>query len=71
MQATCKLLSLAQPGRPVCDGQKAYKHTDRSALGDVRRVTVFNDPLFEFRDRSHSDHGFVRALLRLRRPDPV
>jgi|GEM_PF-5518533 hypothetical protein len=44
MQATCKLLSLAQPDRPVCDGQEAYKHTDRSALGDVRRVTVFNAP---------------------------
>lgn len=42
--------------------------TSRQALGDVRRVEVFNDHLFEGRDRSHSDHGFVRALLRLRLP---
>ncbi len=40
--------------------------TSRQALGDVRRVEVFNDHLFEGRDRSLSDHGFVRALLRLR-----
>ena len=40
--------------------------TSRQAMGDVRRVEVFNDHLFEGRDRSHSDHGFVRALLRLR-----
>lgn len=40
----------------------------RQALGDVRRVEVFNDHLFEGHDRSHSDHGFVRALLRLRLP---
>ncbi|WP_252374318.1 endonuclease/exonuclease/phosphatase family protein [Hydrogenophaga sp. 2FB] len=43
--------------------------TSRGAIGDVRRVEVFNDHLFEGRDRSHSDHGFVRALLRLRLPD--
>lgn len=43
--------------------------TSRSAIGDVRRVEVFNDHLFEGRDRSFSDHGFVRALLRLRLPD--
>lgn len=36
------------------------------ALGDVRRVEVFNDHLHEGRDRSRSDHGFVRALLRLK-----
>ena len=42
--------------------------TSRQALGDVRRVEVFNDHLFEGHDRSHSDHGFVRALLRLRLP---
>ncbi|WP_213958361.1 endonuclease/exonuclease/phosphatase family protein [Variovorax sp. dw_954] len=35
-------------------------------LGDVRRVDYFNDHLHEGRDRSRSDHGFVRALLRLR-----
>jgi predicted extracellular nuclease len=45
--------------------------TSRGAIGDVRRVEVFNDHLFEGRDRSRSDHGFVRALLRLRLPDPV
>jgi predicted extracellular nuclease len=43
----------------------------RGAIGDVRRVEVFNDHLFEGRDRSRSDHGFVRALLRLRLPDAV
>lgn len=43
--------------------------TGRAAIGDVRRVEVFNDHLHEGRDRSRSDHGFVRALLRLRLPD--
>lgn len=38
----------------------------RFALGDVRRVDYFNDHLNEGRDRIRSDHGFVRALLRLR-----
>lgn len=38
------------------------------ALGDVRRVEVFNDHLHESRERWRSDHGFVRALLRLRLP---
>jgi endonuclease/exonuclease/phosphatase family metal-dependent hydrolase len=38
----------------------------RFALGDVRRVEVFNDHLHESRERGRSDHGFVRALLRLR-----
>jgi endonuclease/exonuclease/phosphatase family metal-dependent hydrolase len=45
--------------------------TSRSSIGDVRRVEVFNDHLFEGRDRSRSDHGFVRALLRLRLPEPA
>ncbi len=40
--------------------------TSRHAVGDVRRVEVFNDHLFEGRDRSRSDHGFVRVLLRLK-----
>jgi endonuclease/exonuclease/phosphatase family metal-dependent hydrolase len=40
----------------------------RAAIGDVRRVEVFNDHLHEGRDRSRSDHGFVRALLRVRLP---
>jgi len=44
--------------------------TSRAALGDVRRVEVFNDHLHEGRDRSRSDHGFVRALLRVRLPAP-
>jgi endonuclease/exonuclease/phosphatase family metal-dependent hydrolase len=38
----------------------------KRSLGDVRRVDYFNDHLHEGRDRSRSDHGFVRALLRLR-----
>lgn len=38
----------------------------RFCLGDVRRVDYFNDHLNEGRDRIRSDHGFVRALLRLR-----
>lgn len=36
----------------------------RRAIGDVKRVEVFNDHLHEGRDRARSDHGFVRALLR-------
>jgi endonuclease/exonuclease/phosphatase family metal-dependent hydrolase len=40
--------------------------SSRFALGDVRRVDVFNDHLHEGRERWRSDHGFVRALLRLR-----
>jgi endonuclease/exonuclease/phosphatase family metal-dependent hydrolase len=43
--------------------------TSRASIGDVRRVEVFNDHLFEGRDRSKSDHGFVRALLRLKMPE--
>ncbi|MBL8346767.1 MAG: endonuclease/exonuclease/phosphatase family protein [Rubrivivax sp.] len=37
------------------------------AIGDIRRVEVFNDHLQESRERWRSDHGFVRALARLRR----
>jgi endonuclease/exonuclease/phosphatase family metal-dependent hydrolase len=36
----------------------------RHAIGDVKRVEVFNDHLHEGRDGSRSDHGFMRALLR-------
>jgi endonuclease/exonuclease/phosphatase family metal-dependent hydrolase len=43
-----------------------FVQTSRNALGDVRGVELFNDHLFEGRDRSLSDHGFMRALLRLR-----
>ncbi|MDZ7854957.1 endonuclease/exonuclease/phosphatase family protein [Sphaerotilus sp.] len=38
------------------------------AIGDVRRVEYFNDHLHEGRDRTRSDHGFVRALLRFKSP---
>lgn len=38
----------------------------RRAIGDVKRVEVFNDHLQEGRDRTRSDHGFLRALLRWR-----
>ena len=37
------------------------------AIGDIRRVEVFNDHLHESRERWRSDHGFVRALARLKR----
>jgi endonuclease/exonuclease/phosphatase family metal-dependent hydrolase len=39
--------------------------SSRFALGDVRRVEYFNDHLHESRERYRSDHGFVRALLRV------
>ena len=42
----------------------------RNSVGDVRRVDYFNDHLHEGRDRTRSDHGFVRALLRLKLPGP-
>ncbi len=37
----------------------------RFSIGDVRRVDYFNDHLQEGRDRSRSDHGFVRAVMRV------
>lgn len=40
--------------------------SSKFAIGDVRRVEVFNDHLHESRERWRSDHGFVRALLRFR-----
>lgn len=40
--------------------------SSKFAIGDVRRVEYFNDHLSEGRDRIRSDHGFVRALLRVR-----
>jgi len=40
--------------------------SSKFALGDVRRVEYFNDHLHEGRERSRSDHGFVRALVQLR-----
>ena len=42
--------------------------SSRFALGDVKRVEVFNDHLHESHERFRSDHGFVRALLRVRLP---
>ena len=41
--------------------------SSKFAIGDIRRVEVFNDHLQESRERWRSDHGFVRALARLRR----
>ena len=41
----------------------------RFSLGDVRRIQYFTDHLNEGHSRTRSDHGFVRALLRLRLPD--
>lgn len=43
--------------------------TSRASIGEVLRVEVFNDHLFEGRSRATSDHGFVRALLRLTLPE--
>lgn len=40
--------------------------SSRFALGEVRRVEYFNDHLQEGRERIRSDHGFVRALIKLR-----
>ena len=42
----------------------------RNSVGDVRRVDYFNDHLHEGHDRTRSDHGFVRALLRLQMAAP-
>ena len=37
----------------------------RFAVGEVRRVEVFNDHLLEGRDGTRSDHGFLRVLLQM------
>ena len=39
--------------------------SSKFSIGDVRRVDYFNDHLQEGKDRSRSDHGFVRAVLRM------
>jgi predicted extracellular nuclease len=39
------------------------------AIGDVRRVDYFNDHLQEGKDRAKSDHGFVRAVIRVQMGD--
>jgi endonuclease/exonuclease/phosphatase family metal-dependent hydrolase len=44
--------------------------SSRFAIGDVRRVEYFNDHLQESRERFRSDHGFVRALLRVKPAGP-
>jgi predicted extracellular nuclease len=46
-----------------------FLYHSRHSIGDVRRVDYFNDHLQEGRDRSRSDHGFVRAVLRVRMPE--
>ncbi len=45
-----------------------FLYNSRNSIGDVRRVDYFNDHLQEGKDRSHSDHGFVRAVFRVRLP---
>ena len=45
-----------------------FDPASRHAVGDVRRMDYFNDHLHEGHDRTRSDHGFVRALLRMRLP---
>ncbi|MEQ1662959.1 MAG: endonuclease/exonuclease/phosphatase family protein [Thiobacillus sp.] len=42
-----------------------FLRSSKYAVGDVARVDYFNDHLHQGRDRSRSDHGFVRAVLRL------
>jgi predicted extracellular nuclease len=42
-----------------------FLRRSRFSLGDVRRVDYFNDHLHEGKDGSRSDHGFVRASLRM------
>jgi endonuclease/exonuclease/phosphatase family metal-dependent hydrolase len=46
-----------------------FLYNSRNSIGDVRRVDYFNDHLQEGKDRSRSDHGFVRAVLRVRLPE--
>lgn len=40
--------------------------SSKFSMGDVRRVDYFNDHLHEGRDGTRSDHGCVRAVIRLR-----
>ncbi len=42
-----------------------FLRTSKFSIGDVRRVDYFNDHLQEGKDRSRSDHGFVRAVIRV------
>ena len=41
------------------------------SVGDVRRVDAFNDHLHEGKSRHTSDHGLVRAVIRVQTPDPI
>jgi endonuclease/exonuclease/phosphatase family metal-dependent hydrolase len=41
----------------------------RFSIGDVRRVDAFNDHLHEGRSRHTSDHGLVRAVIRVQTPE--
>ena len=41
----------------------------RFSLGDVRRVDAFNDHLHAGRSRHTSDHGLVRAVIRVHTPE--
>ena len=41
----------------------------RFSLGDVRRVDAFNDHLHAGHSRHTSDHGLVRAVIRVNTPD--
>jgi endonuclease/exonuclease/phosphatase family metal-dependent hydrolase len=47
-----------------------FLRNGRNSVGDVHRVDYFNDHLHEGKDRTRSDHGFVRALLRLKMQTP-
>jgi endonuclease/exonuclease/phosphatase family metal-dependent hydrolase len=40
--------------------------SSKFSIGDVRRVDYFNDHLQEGRSRVRSDHGFVRAVMRIK-----
>jgi endonuclease/exonuclease/phosphatase family metal-dependent hydrolase len=42
-----------------------FLYRSKFSIGDVRRVDYFNDHLQESRDRIRSDHGFVRAVMRV------
>jgi endonuclease/exonuclease/phosphatase family metal-dependent hydrolase len=57
-------------GRPEVLDQiwvsEEFVASSKFSIGDVRRVDYFNDHLHEGRDGTRSDHGLVRAVIRLR-----
>jgi len=65
--------SHSHQGRPEVLDQilvsEGFLAEGRFSLGDVRRIQYFTDHLNEGHSRTRSDHGFVRALLRLRLPE--